>query len=94
MEALTPWGLRSKAEIHREALQDLEDYFAVKGLVSGSDKVSYKQHNKTICEAVNDLDGKYHFLPGLANEHILQLKCVVLAAQYKMLLCLACFDEL
>ena len=63
MEALT--GLHSRAEIHREALQDLEDYFAVKGLVSGADKVSYKQHNKTICQAVKDL-------PGLAHQHILQ----------------------
>jgi hypothetical protein len=77
MEALTPWGLHSKAEIHREALQDLEDYFAVKGLLSGSDKVSYKQHNKTICQAVKDLDDTYHFLPGLANEHILQSECVI-----------------
>ncbi|DBA81851.1 TPA: hypothetical protein ACH3X1_007570 [Trebouxia sp. C0004] len=66
MEALTPWGLHSKAEIHREALQDLEDYFAVKGLLSASDKVSYKPHNKTICEAVKDLDGTYHFLSGMS----------------------------
>ncbi len=75
MEALAPWGLHSKADIHREALLDLEDYFAVKGLMSGSDKVSYKQHNNIISEAVKDLDDHYHFLPGLADQHILQSKC-------------------
>ncbi len=76
MEALEPWGLHSKADIHREALLDLEDYFAVKGLLSGSDKVSYKQHNNIISEAVKELDDHYHFLPGLADQHILQSKCV------------------
>ena len=43
------------AERHRDALQDLEEYFDVKGLLGCSDSVSYKRHNSRVHQAVQAL---------------------------------------
>ncbi len=45
----------SPAERHRQALQDLEAFFGVKGLSAGSAKVSYKRHNTRVHAAVDRL---------------------------------------
>ena len=52
MDALTSKKSYGAAERHKEALQDVEEYFGVTGLLDGFATVSYKRHNTRVREAV------------------------------------------
>ena len=52
MEALTPKKSYAAAERHKQALQDMEEYFGVKGLLAGSATVTYKRHNTRVHQAI------------------------------------------
>lgn len=39
-------------ELHKGALQDMEEYFGLKGLLNNSAAVSYKRHNTRVHEAL------------------------------------------
>ena len=50
MEGLT--SNRELAEHQKQAVQDMEEYFGVKGLLSNSAIVTYKRHNSRVHEAI------------------------------------------
>ena len=50
MEALTT--KKAIAEYHKEALQDMEEYFGVKGLLTNAATVTYKRHNASVHKAI------------------------------------------
>ena len=50
MEALT--SKRADAQRHKEALQDMEEYFGVKGLLTNAAVVTYKRHNARVHQAM------------------------------------------
>ena len=52
MEALSLKKGQGVGERHREALQDLEDYFGLKGLLAGSPTLTYKRHNSSFQQII------------------------------------------
>ena len=50
MEALT--SKKAITERHKEALQDMEEYFGVKGLLTNAATITYKRHNARVHKAI------------------------------------------
>ncbi len=51
---------------NKEALQDAEDFFGVKGLLAGAVKVTYKQHNTMMKQLVKGAASPSTLSPGNA----------------------------
>lgn len=54
LEALAAASSQRTSIRANEALQDVEDFFGVKGLLAGAVKVTFKQHNTMMTQLVKE----------------------------------------